>query len=70
MKDYNNYLIPMSFYNTNIQCIHCGCGPTIFSVYNKTNGDIVPKYGNYCSLGCIMSQSYVNKQNYYKKQIG
>ncbi len=41
------------FLSTNIKCLSCGCGPINFSL-SWDNNEVITKYGNYCSMGCLI----------------
>ena len=43
------------FLSCDIKCISCGSGPISFSI-TWDNNQVVTKYGNYCSMGCLYKE--------------
>lgn len=53
-----------SFLSSNIKCISCGSGPINFSIlWNENHNKLISKYGDYCSMGCIMSYHNSDERN-------
>ena len=44
-----------NFLNSKIKCFSCGDGPINFSLTYDYNENLIPKYGNFCSMGCYMN---------------
>ena len=56
-----------TFLTSDIKCISCGRGPINFSIICDENDETTTKYGEFCSMGCVINNLKKNADIESKK---